>query len=201
MTNKVAPGMEICFQITFTPEHRREYNCDLLVLTEREKFIIPIRALGSKGMCRLSSPILIPNAHEHGLTAELAFIDNAVFANVPTNFTSSQAFLLRNIGKKPTDFSAEVNPPFSIEPKDGFLGPDEHAQLLLKFHPKDEEDYASDILIRYNKGSQSVHANVKGYAADVDVSLDADAVALPSAYINLKTHCTVRLFNDSDIPV
>ena len=47
---KVAPGMEINYIIKFTPEAKIDYSYDLVATTEREKFIIPIRALGLKTM-------------------------------------------------------------------------------------------------------------------------------------------------------
>jgi hypothetical protein len=47
--SRVAPGMEICYKITFSArERQRDYNYDLIVTTEREKFIVPVRAIGAK---------------------------------------------------------------------------------------------------------------------------------------------------------
>ena len=48
--NKVAPGMEITFIIRFSPEAKIDYSYDLVVVTEREKFVVPILAIGKRSM-------------------------------------------------------------------------------------------------------------------------------------------------------
>ena len=45
-SSRVASGMTVEYIITFTPEEKKEYKCDLIVETEREKFIVPIRVKG-----------------------------------------------------------------------------------------------------------------------------------------------------------
>ena len=47
---KVAPGMETNFIIRFSPEAKADYNYDVVVETEREKFIVPIVAVGKRAM-------------------------------------------------------------------------------------------------------------------------------------------------------
>ncbi len=44
--DKVAPGMEICYTVRFKPDSRSDYSYDLCVVTERERFIVPVRAIG-----------------------------------------------------------------------------------------------------------------------------------------------------------
>jgi len=46
---KVAPGMTVEYILTFKPEQVREYKCDLVCVTEREKFLLPVRAFGLRG--------------------------------------------------------------------------------------------------------------------------------------------------------
>jgi len=42
----VAAGIEISYIIKFSPEAKIDYTYDLVVVTEREKFIVPIVAVG-----------------------------------------------------------------------------------------------------------------------------------------------------------
>ncbi len=45
--SRIAPGMEVCYTVTFSSRERlRDYNYDLVCVTEREKFVVPIRARG-----------------------------------------------------------------------------------------------------------------------------------------------------------
>lgn len=46
-SGKVAAGMEVAFVVTFRPESMDDYVHDLIVVTEREKFIVPIVAVGA----------------------------------------------------------------------------------------------------------------------------------------------------------
>ena len=48
--SKVAPGLEVKYLIKFSPEAKSDYNYDLHIVTEREKFIVPIVAVGKRAM-------------------------------------------------------------------------------------------------------------------------------------------------------
>ena len=56
--SKAAPGMEVAFVVKFTPDSMKDYQCDLVCMTEREKFVVPLRAIGSRGMCVLCLCVL-----------------------------------------------------------------------------------------------------------------------------------------------
>ncbi len=52
--SRVAPGMEIYYTVTFMPrERQRDYNYDLVCVTEREKFVVPLRARGTRATLSL----------------------------------------------------------------------------------------------------------------------------------------------------
>jgi hydrocephalus-inducing protein len=50
MSSRVAPGMEVSYTVRFSPEAKIDYSFDLTVVTERERFIVPIRAVGCKAL-------------------------------------------------------------------------------------------------------------------------------------------------------
>ena len=41
--SKIGPGMEVCFIVKFRPPEVKDYKVDLICVTEREKFIVPVR--------------------------------------------------------------------------------------------------------------------------------------------------------------
>lgn len=45
---KIAAGMETTFQVRFSPDADRDFQYDLVCVTEREKFMVPIRTIGSR---------------------------------------------------------------------------------------------------------------------------------------------------------
>lgn len=42
--------MEVCYVVTFKPQEVRAYAAELVVVTEREKFIVPVGALGHRAV-------------------------------------------------------------------------------------------------------------------------------------------------------
>ena len=47
---KVGPGLPVIYKIVFLPEENKDYSHEVIVTTEREKFIVPIRCIGSRAI-------------------------------------------------------------------------------------------------------------------------------------------------------
>ena len=45
-SSKVAPGMDAIFTVQFQPASADDYNWDLVVRTERERFLVPVSGIG-----------------------------------------------------------------------------------------------------------------------------------------------------------
>ena len=82
MSSRIAPGMEISYIIRFSPEAKSDYSYDLNVLTERERFVVPIRAVGCRAM--------------------IDFPDTLDFGQVPVKHVTEKPVMIRNIGEKTT---------------------------------------------------------------------------------------------------
>lgn len=61
-SGKIASGMEVQYKVTFTPKTTDDYGVDLIVATEREKFTIPIRAVGVRVSAFLLSAFGCPES-------------------------------------------------------------------------------------------------------------------------------------------
>ena len=101
MSSRVAPGMEISYVIKFSPEAKIDYSYDLMIVTEREKFVVPIRAVGCRAM--------------------LDFPDSLDFGLVPVKHTAEKPVMVRNIGEKTTKWHIKVPNGFSINKNEGIL--------------------------------------------------------------------------------
>jgi hydrocephalus-inducing protein len=101
LSSKVAPGMEITYIVKFFPEAKSDYSYDLMVITEREKFIVPIRAMG----CR----------------AILDFPDQLDFGLVPVKYDNEKPVILRNIGEKTTKWQIRTPASFQVSKSEGIL--------------------------------------------------------------------------------
>eukprot|EP01113_Clastostelium_recurvatum_P045847 TRINITY_DN7944_c0_g1_i2.p1 TRINITY_DN7944_c0_g1~~TRINITY_DN7944_c0_g1_i2.p1 ORF type:complete len:187 (-),score=59.95 TRINITY_DN7944_c0_g1_i2:253-813(-) len=85
---KVAPGMDATFMLRFVPDSTSDFACNLVCLTEREKFIVPVRAVGARP--RLDLP------------------ERLVFDSAPVKAASQKTFLVRNVGEKPAQFHLSI---------------------------------------------------------------------------------------------
>ncbi len=101
LSSKVAPGMEITYVVKFSPEAKSDYAYDLMVITEREKFIVPIRARG----CR----------------AKLDFPDTVDFSLVPVKFDNEKPVMIRNVGEKTTKWQIQTPASFTVSKCEGIL--------------------------------------------------------------------------------
>lgn len=46
---RVAPGMDVSFILKFVPEEKKDYAYNIVCVTEREKFLVPVQAIGARG--------------------------------------------------------------------------------------------------------------------------------------------------------
>ena len=103
--------MEISYVIRFSPETKTDYSYDLMVVTEREKFIVPIRAVGCVSM--------------------IEFPDKLDFGMVPVKFKSEKPVMMRNIGEKTTKWQIKAPEGFSVNKKEGILEVGQSEQLVF----------------------------------------------------------------------
>ena len=130
-TGRVATGMEVSFTVTFKPESKDDYACDMICVTEREKFVVPVTASGTNAC--LDCP------------------DAVDFTVVPVRHSSERVFLVRNVGTKPVHFTTKISSPFSVAPSDYFLAVGSHVQLCVSFLPDRCGTYEGDLYVKYDK--------------------------------------------------
>ncbi|KAJ1622759.1 hypothetical protein T492DRAFT_884726, partial [Pavlovales sp. CCMP2436] len=104
--------MEVVFFVSFAPRDPVDYACDLLCVTEREKFVIPMRARGPRAL--------------------LDFPDVISFGMHPVKSSASEAVLVRNTGRRASRVTVTAPPPFSVTPLHALLGVDEAIQFELR---------------------------------------------------------------------
>ncbi|CAM9191035.1 unnamed protein product, partial [Phaeothamnion confervicola] len=203
--SKVAPGMEVSFEITFSPQEIRDYSADLLVITEREKFVVPLRALGPR--------------------AALDFPDAVAFPATPVKATASRTLVVHNVGAAEARVALSCRSSggnggitggvgiggsmgggssgactFSVSPAEAAVLAGAGAVVEVGFAPTRAGAFCGELIVSYDDGRQAFVA-LSGAAGDVDVCLSAPSVRPEPAYIGLVSRATVRILNDSETPV
>ncbi|QDZ25387.1 hypothetical protein HOP50_17g79270 [Chloropicon primus] len=179
-TSKVAAGMEVKYQITFKPETKDDYTSDIVVVTEREKFLVQIRAIGAQ--------------------AELDFPSYFNFDMCPVGCTTQKTFLIHNVGEKIAAFSIETQSPFSVTPKEATLDCGESMQCSVAFVPDDTTLYSIPIVITFFDG-RVCEALFEGGGCELDVSLLNEQVYLMPTFISRSSQKRFKIVNNSKIPV
>lgn len=178
ISHKVAPGVPSVFRILFTPEENKDYAHMLTCVTEREKFIVPIRARGARAI--------------------LDFPDMLNFSTCPVKYSTQKILLVRNIGNKDAVFHIKTHRPFSIEPSVGTLNVGESMQMEVDFQPQTVGNHSQRLIVGYDTG-EKVFISLYGAAIDMNIRLDKNSLTLEKTYITLVNQRTVTIHNRSNI--
>jgi hydrocephalus-inducing protein len=179
--SKIAAGMEVCFVIKFRPQEVRDYRVDLVCVTEREKFIVPVHALGHRAVLNLP--------------------DQVDFGVCPVKSTNTRSIIAQNVGSSQARFTLSCTKSvFTASPAEGIVEVGQTIMVEIQFTPSHSEEYQGDLVVSYDDGEQ-VYMALAGVSENVDVSLSSPTVALDAAYISLSSQRTIKVYNASEIPV
>ena len=171
--------MEISFIVRFSPEAKIDYVFDLVIVTEREKFIVPIIATGKRAM--------------------IDFPDILDFGNCPVKYTSEKPIMIRNIGEKTTKWSLILPPAFDSIKKEGILENSKHEQIVIKFTPTESKPYKNEAILSYD--NLQAYIPVMGSAHNGNVYLSKSYIQMDDAYIGLQSQQTLQIVNKSSVKV
>ncbi|XP_075621905.1 hydrocephalus-inducing protein homolog [Balearica regulorum gibbericeps] len=175
---KVAPGMLSTYRILFTPNENKDYFHQLTCITEREKFIVPIRAIGARAI--------------------LDFPDQVNFSVCPVKYSTQKTLLVRNIGNREARYCISTQSPFSVHPSVGTLGIGDTMQVTVEFHPLKTGDHSRSLIVHYDTG-EDIHTGLYGAAVDVNIRLDKNSVTVEKTYLTFSNHRSVVIHNRSEI--
>ena len=139
---KIAPGMEVAFKVVFAPSDKGDYAVDLVVATEREKFIVPVRCAGNK--------------------PALDFPDSVDFYPTPVKQWGHVVKTVRNVGSKTARFALFAPEPFTVSPAEGILDVGECAQVRLGFRPEASGVYEGELEVELGDGLAPITVGLKG---------------------------------------
>uniref|UniRef100_G3VZI4 HYDIN axonemal central pair apparatus protein n=1 Tax=Sarcophilus harrisii TaxID=9305 RepID=G3VZI4_SARHA len=176
--NKVAPGVPSTFRILFTPEENKDYSHVLTCVTEREKFIVPIKARGARAI--------------------LDFPDELNFGVCPVKYSTQKILLVRNIGNREAVFHIQIRSPFSIEPSVGIVRVGDTMQLAVDFEPLLLGDHSEKLIVNYDTG-EKVCVSLYGAGADMNIRLDKNSLIIEKTYISLSNQRNIIIHNRSNI--
>ncbi|XP_066183426.1 hydrocephalus-inducing protein homolog [Sylvia atricapilla] len=175
---KVPPGLSSTVHVLFTPAENKDYFHKLVCISEREEFIVPIRAIGARAI--------------------LDFPDELDFFQCPVKYSTHRTLLVRNVGNRQACYQLSTQSPFSVTPATGALDVGDAIQVTVGFHPLKTGDCSVSLVVHYDTG-EDTHTSLHGRAVDVQIGLDRNSVTFGKTYITLSNLTTVHIHNLSDI--
>ena len=142
--------MDITFIIRFSPEAKIDYNYDLIVETEREKFIVPIIAIGKRAM--------------------IDFPDILDFDNCPVKYVTEKPVIIRNLGEKTTKWFLTLPQGFESDKKEGVLEYSKNEQIVITFFPTETKQYKSEAILKYDNMEAYIPIVGKAHIGNVYLS-------------------------------
>eukprot|EP00760_Papus_ankaliazontas_P031923 PhM_4_TR5537/c0_g1_i1/m.106423/K17570/HYDIN; hydrocephalus-inducing protein len=176
-TLKVAAGLSVTYTVIFKPEEDTDYDCDIVCVTESERFVVSVKALSSKGKMDMPSSVTIAG---------------------PVKVSSSQVMSVRNIGTKAVQWQLDSPTPFNINPRIGFLDVGGAMQLSVNFTPPFAKSYVGDAKVSFSTGDTQM-IRLTGQGHEVDVHLSTNMVELQRTFISLERQAYVKLVNRGDV--
>ncbi|XP_066050989.1 hydrocephalus-inducing protein homolog [Chamaea fasciata] len=174
---KVPPGLTGTFRILFTPAENKDYFHELVCISEREEFIVPIWAIGARAI--------------------LDFPDQLDFSQCPVKCSTHRTLLVRNVGNRQARYQLSTQSPFSVTPAMGVLDVGDTVQVTVEFQPLKTGDCSTSLVVHYDTG-EDTHTSLHGRAVDVQIRLDRTSVTFGKTYMTLSNLTTVHIHNMSD---
>jgi hydrocephalus-inducing protein len=182
--SKIAAGMEAVFRITFTPDSTGSFEQQLVVATERERFLVPVLAVGAAEVLDVPDSIDLPAA--------------------AAKKTSKHSFLVRNVGRAAGSFQLSTSSScFAVKPDQGELAPGEALQLTVEFTPLALGPHEGELEVLYSGFSRASFTVLRGMGQQLDVGLSTgqQGLQLPKAQMGKLSQRSFTIFNRSSSDV
>ncbi|XP_029821350.1 hydrocephalus-inducing protein homolog [Manacus vitellinus] len=178
----VGPGGECC----------EDCLHQLLCITNRGKFIVPIQAV------------------------VLDFPAQLDFSVCPVKYSTQKTLLVCNLAKQTHSLGGHKHvafqwsphqmpnavisqdSPFSVIPAVGTLDTGDTVQVTVEFLPLQTRDRSTPLVVHCGTG-EDTHTSLHGSAVNVHIRLDRNSVTVEKTYITLSNHSTVTILNHSNV--
>ncbi|NWV67071.1 HYDIN protein, partial [Malurus elegans] len=172
----VPPGTSVDVHVRFTPEKNKNYVHQLLCTTARERIVVPLRAVATRGNLDLPTH----------LDFQLCVV----------NCKTQKTLVVCNTGTREARFCLSTEGPFSVVPATGVLGIGNTMEVTVAFYPPRSGEHSGGLLVSYNTGERTA---LRGDAKDVDIVFSTNCADFGKAFITLSWPMTVTIENRSGI--
>nr|XP_034173204.1 hydrocephalus-inducing protein homolog isoform X3 [Osmia lignaria] len=174
----IAPGLANCYNVKFTPEKKRDYQYLLKFTTDSGQMIVPVIAIGSRGI--------------------LDFPDRIELPSTAVKIPSTKTIFVRNVGNAEAIFTLYTNDSrFWIEPSKGRIEEEESLQFTVYFSSNKAGDFQGKLFLEYETG-EKLQIDLQGSAENCTIRIDRGSVRMEETYLGLSRSKTLTIHNRSD---
>ncbi|CAH8595198.1 unnamed protein product [Heterobilharzia americana] len=174
--SKVAAGLSLSFSIVFTPDVHQDYRHDLMCVTDRELFSIPVFCIGPRAILDLP--------------------DEICFGEVPVKVTNKKVLGIRNTGDGIAMIKLDTAKPFFVDPVVLKVAPGALEEITISFIPESTDNLCRKMFIVYNTG-EKLQIDLHGKGVEAPVNLKDKDINLNGTFIGLHTQASVFIENNS----
>ena len=176
----VALGMSVEYEVTFCSDTDDDYACDLIVATERERFVLPLYATGAH--LQLDVPEVID------------------CGKAPVKATVTRSYVLTNVGRKRGSFRLTADGDFAVRPAQGTLDVDASVQCAITFAPRSDGQSNGTMTVLYATGAEDI-VELRGVGQDLGIFLPQRTLEMAPVYITQSTTAAFSIANPSAVCV
>ncbi|CAM6101477.1 unnamed protein product [Calypogeia fissa] len=186
-TSRVACGMEFSVIVNWCPDNDNDFRSEVVVVTEREKFAVPV-------VC-------------HGLRGVLDIVDEIHFPPTPVHYSHRKNVMLKNPGTRTVSFmlrpfmeledGKEISGTFFVQPLRGGLEPGQFLELCLEFKPIRIGIYEAMLEVLYVNSLERVYSRLSATGIELDVGLSTDKLTMKPTFIRTSSELSVFFTNYS----
>ncbi|CAH8559949.1 unnamed protein product [Schistosoma mattheei] len=174
--SKVAAGLSLSFTIVFTPDANQDYRHDLMCVTDRELFSVPVFCIGPRAVLELP--------------------DDICFDEVPVKVMSKKLIGVRNIGNCQASVKFDTMKPFFVEPISLKIESGALEEIKVSFIPENTGEVSKSMFIIYDTGER-LQINLHGQGRESLVYLRDNKVSVNGTFIGLHSQTKAFIVNDS----
>lgn len=174
----MAPGTCRVYTVKMSPQEKKDYHYEIIVLTDDSKMKIPIIGLGPRAFLDFPDEIILP---ETG-------------AKIPT----LKILQVRNVGESRAAFTLSSSSKyFLIQPPRGLLDPDENTEFTVKFSSHKAGNYTGFIYLKYETG-EMIKIKLQAIAKNSNITIEPSKLKFSDTFIGLSNARAIKITNNSD---
>ncbi|CAG9566725.1 unnamed protein product [Danaus chrysippus] len=177
LLSRLAPGISVSFAITFQPVQYEDYTHRVTFYTDLDQYVLPIIAMGPRPVFNFPDEIVIPK--------------------IPLKIENHVVLPVHNVGMIHAGFTLTARCPFSVQPKSGYLNPNQKIDITVGFKSMHLGERIGIMNATFETG-ENFCIKLVGVTHTVNIQLEKAVVRFLDTYNTMVRQQSFKITNKSD---